>query len=245
MSYSHLAGVYDGFAYDFDYDAWTAWYIEMINSCSSAVKEICDCGCGTGSISVRLARRGYRLTGIDVSEEMLAEAQIKARKAGVRIPFIKQDMRNLSLPHKTDAVISTCDGVNYLLTDADVSSFFNSVYNNLKPDGIFCFDISNYEKLSDNGLYGEDMESQAYLWQNEFDEKTCLLRMKLSLFVKDDDGKYNRYTEEHVQKAHKTEKIKELIIKSGFSIVEIIGNDTGISPGPGGKRIYFIAKKEK
>ena len=99
MMYDALSEVYDFFAYDFDYDLWTDRYETLIKAQNPYAREICDCGCGTGSIAVRLAERGYKVTGVDLSTEMLARAGDKARRAGVRIPFVRQDMRFLTLPH--------------------------------------------------------------------------------------------------------------------------------------------------
>jgi len=244
LSYSTLARVYDSFAYDFDYDAWTAWYEGLIKLNNPAAKEICDCGCGTGSISVRLARKGYRLTGIDLSEDMLLEAQKKARLAGVRIPFIRQDMRKLTMGHPVDAVICACDGVNYLLTEADVKAFLRSAATSLKPSGVLAFDISNMAKLNDNGLYAEDMDNQSYIWKNEYDTEKQLLTMRLSLFIRQKDGSYKKHTEEHIQKAHTVDKITGLLSQSGFGSIRVYGSDEGETEGPGGKRVYFTAVKE-
>lgn len=64
MSYQNLAEVYDRFAYDFDYDAWTDWYEKRILDLRPGSREICDVGCGTGPLAVRLAQKGYKVTGI-------------------------------------------------------------------------------------------------------------------------------------------------------------------------------------
>ena len=79
MSYQNLAEVYDRFAYDFDYDAWTDWYEKRILDLRPGSREICDVGCGTGPLAVRLAQKGYKVTGIDLSEDMLRVASDKVR----------------------------------------------------------------------------------------------------------------------------------------------------------------------
>ena len=242
MSYSHLARLYDSFAYDFDYEKWTDKYLSLMLSKDPGMREICDCGCGTGSIALPLVRRGYKVTGVDLSEEMLLEAQNKARAAGMFIPFVHMDMRRLRLPHRVDAVMCACDGVNYLHSEADVKAFFTSTLSCLKPGGVLAFDISNLLKLSDNGLYAEDMESQTYLWQNSFDEEKRLLTMQLCFFERCADGRYEKFTETHVQKAHKLEEIKTLLEAAGFTDIVVEGSDDGEGQAPFLKRVFFAAK---
>src|SRR5690625_6611982 len=77
-----------------------------------------DVGCGTGQVTWRLAERGYQMTGVDLSEDMLTEADALATEKNLSIQWLKQDMTELSGLTDFDLVISYCDVVNYL-TDTD------------------------------------------------------------------------------------------------------------------------------
>ncbi len=183
MSYQNLAEVYDRFAYDFDYDAWTDWYEKRILDLRPGAREICDVGCGTGPLAVRLAQKGYKVTGIDLSEDMLRVASDKVRAWGVPVRLVRQDMRALLLPRRVDAIVCACDGVNYLTDEKSVQRFLKCAREALKSGGVLAFDISNAGKLREMGrvgLYGEDLENETYLWQNEYDENTSLLTMRLA-----------------------------------------------------------------
>ena len=246
MSYTHLAAVYDMFAYDFDYDEWTSKYLKMLLDLKPDVKSVCDCGCGTGSIAVRLAKLGYTVTGVDLSEDMLRIASDKAYSLRLKIPFIKQDMRELRLTRPVDAVICACDGVNYLTSPDGVNRFFLSANKCLKPGGVLAFDISSRAKLvslAQKGFYGEEIENAAYLWQNETDPKSETLKMRITFFVRDADGRYSRFEETHIQKMHTTAAIKSALNECGFTNISISGGDDDISAGPGGSRVYFAAVK--
>ncbi len=243
MAYASLADLYDKFAYDFDYDAWADFYIKLIRSACPNAREACDCGCGTGSIAVRLAKAGLRVTALDLSEDMLRVASDKARKWGVNINFARQDMREMSLPHKTDAIISACDCVNYLTDAKSVARFLESARRALKPDGALAFDMSNAEKLTEMAetrLYAEDMEDESYIWQNEFDKGSRILRMRLALFVKTRSGLYRKSEEEHAQRAHLVSEMNAWLNETGFSVIETFGGDAGTGIAPGGKRVYFL-----
>lgn len=246
MKYELLAEIYDRFTDDFNHDDWAKWYWRLISSVKPGIKSLLDAGCGTGPLSVRFAKMGIKVTGIDLSEDMLRVASDKARTWGVLVRFAKQDMREMEIPSRADAVISACDGVNYLLTEEDVKAFFRRAYASLKPSSPFAFDISNTEKLRKMGetyLFGEDREDSAYLWTNEYDEDTRLINMNLTFFVEEEDGRFSRFTEHHVQRAHRKEEIVKWLSETGFTDIRVFGSDEGESEGPGGKRMYFLCRK--
>ena len=112
-AYSAFAAGYDRMMGDVDYDGW-AEYIDGFLRAAGA-KSVLECACGTGSLTVRLARKGYAMTGADLSEDMLMAARQKALDAGLRfLPFVCQDMRRIALHKPVDAVVAACDGVGLL-----------------------------------------------------------------------------------------------------------------------------------
>lgn len=248
--YGRFAAVYDSLMRGVDYDAWAAYIVSLLaeqNVCPG--DSIIDCACGTGELSIRLSKMGYIVTGIDRSEEMLAIAQKKARLAGQKIPFVCQDMRVLTLHKPVGAIVCACDGVNYLLTKKDVNAFFDSAFAALKPNGALLFDVSSAYKLEcvlGGQTYGEDSSECAYLWQNAFDSESRLIEMNLSFFVPDGEGKYTRFAERHVQRAHTTEELQSALLKSGFTNCRAFEAFTLSDPNAASERIQFsAAKREK
>ena len=139
--YGAFASVYDALMDTVDYAAWAAYYKTLMEKCRVPAKgRVVECACGTGSLTLPLRRMGYQMTGADASEEMLAAAMEKARTAGVMIPFVRQDMRQLTVPRRVDCVLATCDGVNYLTSPEDVRAFFAAAFAALKPGGALIFD---------------------------------------------------------------------------------------------------------
>ena len=97
--YTDFAAVYDRLMQDVDYDAWAGYYAALLHK--NGVPQggtVCECACGTGSLTIRLQAAGYRMTGIDLSREMLSVAQQKARGNGQMIPFVQQDMSQMFFP---------------------------------------------------------------------------------------------------------------------------------------------------
>ena len=82
---------------------------------------ILDVGCGTGRHSIELAKRGYAVTGIDLSSEMLARAADAAKAAGLSVDWIHSDATRFSLPGKYDGVVCLCEGAFGLLGHRDDS----------------------------------------------------------------------------------------------------------------------------
>ncbi len=246
-AYEALAGIYDALMDDIDYDAWAAYYLELIHRAGVKPRRICDCACGTGSMSVRFAARGLGVTGVDISGEMLERAQAKARLNGVQPMFVRQDICSLNLPRPVDALVCACDGVNYLLDDARLTAFFDCAHEAVRPGGALAFDISSAYKLEHvlgDGFFGEERDDVAYLWSNRFDPRDRTLTMDLTFFVRERDELFRRFAEVHVQKAHDAGRLVDLLGEHGFAEVRVYGDRTFDPPGPREARIHICAVRE-
>ncbi len=106
-----------------------------------AKASILDLCCGTGQLAQTLIARGYRVTGLDGSEEMLRFARENA-PAG---EFIVDDARSFKLPNIYHAVVSTFDSLNHIMTLEELTSVFRNVYAALREGGLFLFDLNMEE----------------------------------------------------------------------------------------------------
>lgn len=244
-AYCGFADVYDLLMDDFDYPAWAAYYLKLLEGVQA--KTLCDCACGTGSLSMQFAKAGLKVTGVDISREMLEVAAEKARENGVRVQFVCQDMCRLQLPRPVDALVCGCDGVNYLTTDKRVQAFFGAAHAAIRPGGMLAFDISSRHKLVDvmgNAFFGEERDEAAYLWQNRLDGD--IVTMDLTFFIRDSEEEdiYHRVTETHRQRAHDPENLKRLLEEAGFTDVKIYGDRTFESPAAEEMRVHICAVRE-
>lgn len=243
--YNRFAEVYDRLMDDFDYPAWAEYYLKLLARAGCTPKTMCECGCGTGSMTLQFARRGIRVTGVDLSGEMLAEAQKKARAAGLMVPFVQEDMTHLTLPRRVDAIVACCDGVNYLTTREQAREFFAAARQWLRPGGALAFDVSTERKLlgeMGDAFFGEDRDDVTYLWQNRREGR--LLRMELTFFVRREDGLYERFDESQTQRAHTIEELTEELHACGFGRVETFGEQSFDAPTPEDRRVHFLAWAE-
>lgn len=244
MQYGRFAEIYDELMFDAGYDRWAGYVAGFIPKGASVL----ECACGTGEISVRLAKMGYKLLASDISEEMLMEAGEKQRKLGLSLAalrFVRMDMRALESPKRVDCVLACCDGVNYLTSREDVKAFFDSARNVLKPDGVLLFDVSSRYKLSEVigcKSFVENGEQLAYMWSNAYDPESKLIEMELSFFVKKGEL-YERFDERHIQRAHSERELGSWLKEAGFEY-EAYGFLTREPSKPNDERIVFYARKK-
>ncbi len=106
--------------------------------------KIIDVGCGTGRHSIELSKRGYSITGIDLSESLLEKAREKAKQNGLQIDFLQHDARNLSFKNQFDMAIMLCEG-GFPLMETDEMNFeiLKNVSQSLKNNAKFIFTTLN------------------------------------------------------------------------------------------------------
>lgn len=244
--YANFASVYDRLMQDVPYSEWINYLQELFKTHGISPAEILDIGCGTGNVTLPLAAMGYKLTGLDLSPEMLAVAESKAREKRLDIRWIMQDMREINLgEHRYDLVISMTDSLNYIADVDELASVFHSVKNHLKPGGWFVFDLNTLYKISE--VFGSNTytlldDDVAYIWENEYDSVSQTCTMDITFFVKDGDGRYKRFTEQHCETGYDEQTVKELLEGSGFSVEAVYSENTFDSSNQATERAYFVAR---
>lgn len=241
-SYTNFAKVYDEFMDQTPYDRWCLNILQIFREYGIPEHaRILELGCGTGKMTRRLADKGYEMTAADNSLDML---EIAANMGNDHILYVLQDMTQLEMPAKADAVISICDCINYILTEEELSEVFVRVRNNMNEKGVFLFDINSrykYENLLGQNTFAEDREEASFIWDNFYDEEDRVNEYQLSLFIKNEQGTYNKYEELHLQKAYDVEEIRNLLYQAGFGTVKVLDCDTMKPAKEDTERLYFIA----
>jgi len=245
--YSDFAYVYDLLMQDVQYAQW-ADYIEALFHKFGAKKPelVLDLACGTGNLTLEMAKRGYDMIGIDMSSDMLCCAMEKSAKYGKTPLWVCQDMRAFELYGTMDAILCTMDSLNYMESASDMTAVFQLVKNYLNPGGLFIFDMNTPYKLEHvlgNNLFYEIRDDITYLWRNEYHpkEKTCTF--DLTFFVKEAEGIYRRLEEEQLQKAWATEEIRRLLQEAGLKPEAVYGAFTQDEPSAQTERVFYIARR--
>lgn len=245
MNYLQFASLYDDLMEDAPYDMWMRFFLDVVGD--DQVDNVLDVGCGTGEIAVRLAKEGYHVTGIDLSEEMLSIARMKAEQSGEEIPFIQQDMRELEGHPLQDAVLIFCDSLNYLRNQEDVETTFCAIHRLLKDDGVLLFDVHSVHKITD--VFGEEVftynsDDISYLWECHPGDEEGSVYHDLTFFVKTENDLYRRYGETHYQRTYPLQTYETMLRKSGFEVEAITADFSDRKPSDDSERLFFVAKKK-
>ena len=250
MIYDLLAGVYDKINAELDYSAW-ADFIEKIiaDNYGKRAELILDLAAGTGKMTLELASRGYDMTAVDGSPEMLDIGRMEAQKRGLDgILWLLQDMRSFELYGTVEAVVCTLDGINHLTSKKDVEKCFSLVHNYLVPDGLFVFDINapyKFENVYGTNAYILEEKGVFCAWQNAYNPKTQLCRFDISVFERNRDGSYFRSDSSAKERMYTPKSIKEMLEKTGFSLLETTDGYRDGQLNDKSERIVFVAKANK
>ena len=264
-AYTGFAQVYDIFMDDTPYEQWCASLTELlekyrehkrISTDDDVINEnleqehnsILDLGCGTGTLTELLARRGYDMIGIDNAQEMLQIAIDKRDASGLDILYLLQDMREFELYGTVGAVISVCDSVNYLLEEEEVVQTFRLVNNYLFPKGIFIFDFNTvykYKIVIGDTTIAENREACSFIWDNYYHEEEEINEYDLTIFVQENEeaGLYRKYQETHYQRGYRLEQMRDFLRQAGLEFLEAIDADTHEAASETSERVYVVARK--
>ena len=253
--YDSIASVYDNINAEINYSEWADFIEACFEKYLSAKPElVLDLACGTGSMTLEMASRGYDMIGADFSEDMLTEAMDKAYDKGIEgLLFLKQDMRCFELYGTVGAILCCLDSVNYLTEDGDLEKCFRCVHNYLDPDGLFIFDVNTPYKFEN--VYGDQhyiFESKnsygenAYCgWQNEYDKETKLCNFYLSVFTEESDGRFSRADEVQTERCYSKLELTSELEKCGFEVLGFSSDFCFSAPDDTCERWYVIARAKK
>ncbi len=243
-AYEALAGSYDSLTQDIPYEQILDYMEALLQQHGASPETVLDLACGTGSLSVLMARKGYSVLAADASEDMLAMAWEKAAELERPPYFICQRMEHLSLPYGVDWVVCCLDSLNYVTDPKLCRQALHRIYRCLNPGGVLIFDINSEEKLRglDGQVFLDENEHTYCVWRAEFDEKEHICYYGMDLFQKEGQL-WRRSFEEHREYAYPAEQLIGWLQEAGFAEVEQYGDRKFTSPEPGEQRIFFYARK--
>lgn len=187
---------------------------------------ILDIGCGTGRHAIELARRGYNVTGVDLSESMIKKAKEKSLNYGVEVYFHIADARNLKFKDEFELVIMMCEGAFPLMETYEQNfEILKNAAKALKKNGKLIFTTLNglyplYHSVKD--FMDENMVS-GLIKDNSFDLMT--FRDKSTFEFNDDDD--NHKVIECNERYYVPSEITWLLKSLGFRKIDILGCEIG------------------
>ena len=221
-------------------------YLEALLGRHTAVgKVMLELACGTGTVAIAMAERGWEVYAVDGSAQMLAEAQAKARDHDVSITWSQQDMRRVVLPAQVGLATCLYDSMNYMLTSEDLSSVFAQVHSALLPGGVFLFDMITAWALStqwDNETYFTEHEGLSMIMQSDYDPTRQRASVRVICYV-EQGGLYRKIEEQHVEQAYPAEQIATLLTDVGLHVEAHYECFTFQSHRPTTYRIMWVTRR--
>ncbi|MCM3743415.1 class I SAM-dependent methyltransferase [Sporosarcina luteola] len=243
-AYSDFALVYDELMTDIPYDA----YVDLISIATDGIegKKIIDVGCGTGQLSVKLAKSGAFVTGIDLSKDMLMIAEKRSNDHSLNIEFQEMPMQEIEGGEQFDAAVIAIDSLNYLPDIESVLATFKGIHSVLNSGGVLIFDVHSTFKtdiIFMDGPFTFDNDRIAYIWHTEEGDEEHSVLSELSFFVKEESGLYRRFNERHKQRTFTVFEYVDVLREAGFTIERIFADWEDEPPHEESERIFFQVRK--
>ncbi|MBQ3044938.1 MAG: class I SAM-dependent methyltransferase [Clostridia bacterium] len=246
MSYDVFSGFYDRLTDNVEYEKRADYFCRLLSLCDIQGGILLDLGCGTGSMSVKMAEKGFDVIGVDSSVGMLGVAQQKAYETGRQILLLNQPMQDIDLYGTVDCAICVLDGINHLNDSDEVRQTFEKVSLFMNKGGAFAFDVNTIYKhrnvLADNAFI-YDFDDLFCAWQNNYNSADNSVDIMLDFF-EEEDGVYYRSSENFSEQAYELNDISLWLSDAGFDIIGIYDDLTTDPVKPDSERAVFLAKKK-
>lgn len=215
-----MSAGYDDFAwlYDREWGATSLTFLPALDSLAlnglPAGSRILDLACGSGQLAAVLAGRGFHVTGVDNSAQMLELARARAS----RVDFVLADARSFSLPARFDAIVCVYDSLNHMLSTDELRKVFTRAYAALTPGGRFVFDLmteAGYSASWHSSFVGDD---HAAMVRSTYDQTTKTMRFTATLFRPSGDF-WVRSDVVLTQRCHAESEVRAALEAAGFADV--------------------------
>lgn len=239
-SYHQFSQIYDELIReDIDYQKMA----DFIKSYIPKNSYYLDLGTGTGNLAVLISPIFKETYLVDLSTDMLTMASSKFQEKSIPHQAFAVSMIDINFPVKFDLITSSTDSINYLIQEDEVKNLFKKVYNHLKQNGVFIFDLNSPYKIKEilgNNDYIYNGEDLLYTWQNTLDGD--VVEMDLNFFVRNQNY-YERFEEMHYERSYELGEIRDWLKEANLELVSV---HPGYEEGPiltNTERFVFIARK--
>ena len=239
------ADIYDGLNNSlFDLEFYKKW---LPQNKDAKILELC---CGTGRLTIPIAKDGYNIKGVDYTLSMLERAKEKASQAELKIDFIEADIRELNLGEKFDLIFIPFNSIHHLYKNEDLFDTLKVVRNHLKEKGLFlldCFNpniqyiVENERKQQVIAEYTNDGRKVLIKQSMHYESASQINRIKWQYFI---DDKFHS-VQNMDMRLFFPQELNSYFKQIGFNIVHKFGDFTeGEFNDNSEKQIYILELKE-
>jgi SAM-dependent methyltransferase len=217
------ANIYDGMNTNLaDLEFYKGW---LPKNNEARILEIC---CGTGRLTIPIAKDGYHISGVDYMSSMLEKAKVKASEEGLKVEFIEADIRSLDLPEKYDLIFIPFNSIHHLYKNEDLFKALNVVKNHLKEGGLFlldCFNPNNHLllKLKKDKKIAEyttnDVREVLIKQQMRYENETQINRIEWYYYI---NGEFNSIQNLDMR-LYFPQELASYLVRNKFDIIHKFG----------------------
>jgi SAM-dependent methyltransferase len=241
-SYDEIAGMYHALWADWYFPAAKPALEKLFFSQVLAGVAVLDVCCGSGHVTKELVKRGYKVTGIDSSAALIAQA----RKDLPQVDLQVQDARAMQLPMRYDAALSTFDSLNHVMCIDELRQVFERVHRVLVSSGLFVFDM-NVERayLHDHQRWTVNINDESVgLVRGTYSPQEKKASTEIIWFVKaGEDNVWKQHRSVVEQRCYTRTEIVGALSEARFRKIEALSaEDLGVTADLGFGRIFFVAR---
>lgn len=244
MAYEAFAGVYDALNEDADYDALFCRIHDILRARGISSGIVADLGCGTGELTLRLARAGYDMIGVDASTEMLSVLREKAWETGQEgLLLLCQDIASLDLYGTVRAAVSSFDTLNHIGPFPHFCAALRRAALFLEPDGVMVFDLNTpykHEVLLADHVYEIEADDAYCVWRNRYDAAARCTHISVEITYPD----LSEHDEEHFDEYfYSLDEVRDACARAGLRMEQIADGEDFGAPRPDSARYLITAVK--
>ena len=252
---SRYAEIYDLLNSEKDYEGEARFVSALIREVSPAARTALNLGCGTGRHDLLLARHGFHVLGIEISADMLAEAErlrVGAQDLSGNLTFAKGDLRNYDASQQFDTVMSLFHVLSYQTDDSDITAAFDTMRRHMTSDAVGLFDLWHGPAVE--GVRPEirvrHAESDALkvtrLAEPQLIADRNIVNVKFTFFVEEKPtGSISSFSEVHPMRYFFPEEIEAHIRNAGLTLKETGEWMTRAAPSAHSWSVYYLVEKQK
>jgi SAM-dependent methyltransferase len=244
--YRTLPPYYDRWQKSYGKDFSTLIFPRLIASIRShriSGRTMVDVACGTGTLALLMARRGWEVSGVDASEGMLAQAAEKTAGSSLPVAFFRQDMRELALPRPVHLATSFFDSLNHLMTAGELGTVFRRVRESVVPGGWFIFDTSTERCFTTLWTKSETFHHRDFslVLDNSYDRASRSALCNVTLEVRGEEGTVS-LNETVRERFYTVEEVSGLLAEAGFAVRECEDFNFTYNPAVGKLKTWWVAE---
>ena len=244
-AYNIFSHFYDVLTYDVNYKARAKHLINIFKEKDKIPSLLLDFACGTGSFSTEFAKMGIDVIGVDMSENMLAEAQQKNADLTNPVLYLCQKGSDLDLYGTVDGAVSCLDSLNHITDYQEFCNTLNKISLFLEKDRLFIFDLNTPYKHREV-LAGKSFHIKRKgvdcVWRNRtIDNFTVEINLNFSYKT----GLFKRETisENFLERAYTEQEIENALTGAGLQLEAVYGENTNLPPKDNSQRNIYVARK--